>query len=187
MKNLYRKLIVFADGIFLKLLFSTKDKVESDEIVFVRTDMIGDFFSWIPFLISQNFKNISIICTESLSEYISSLNVFNNVYPINIKKFKIIGIYRYRTLYNLRKINPKLVVNTRFSRSIIVDDSIVRIFKNKNIITMGINGDNFNITADDKVISNKWYHELINIPSCVRNELSRNKLVLDKIKNLGVK
>ena len=185
LKKFYIRLIIFTDSIFIFLISLKIIKDITNEILFIRIDMVGDLFSWLPLLKSEFSQKISIICSDNVSDYLKSLNIFTGVYPLDIERFKIIGLYRYRMMNLFIKINPRITVNARFSRSIILDDSICRIFKNSKTNIVGINGDNFNISAEDKIISNNWYCEIIEIPRNIKNEIQRNKYILAKIKEMN--
>jgi hypothetical protein len=177
-------MIIFLDGIFLTLISSSMKYEKNNEILFLRTDMIGDFFVWAPLIVGKGHINYGLVCSDQIAEYAKQLNIFKNVYPLDFYKFKTNLFYRYKKIYFLLKSNPKIVVNSRFSRSLIIDDSIIRAFSAINVYTVGADGDNFNINRSDKLLSDKWYNFLVKIPVNISNEIIRNKYLFNEVNKL---
>ena len=75
--------------------FSYKNK--SFLIVILRFDALGDLFLWLSCaeVIRKKYKqsHITLICKEEYYEFLSSLNLFDSLVPVNLNKFlKILNI-----------------------------------------------------------------------------------------------
>lgn len=149
--------------IFKKLIF--KKINDKNKICVVKVDKIGDFILWISaaknLKSSSNNKKIVLIVNEINFNIAKYLNIFDEIIPINIKKYTRNIFYRININQILIRKNYYTIYHPTFSRFFSTGDSLVRISTSPNKI--GFYGDKFNQSSLQNRISNNWYSKLINI------------------------
>lgn len=171
MKNKFIKEII--KSILFKInknlyLFSKIKKIkESNSIVIIRTDNIGDFIIWLweAKKYKEYYKNkkLILVCNKSYEKFAKSLiGYFDEVIPIDIKKYHLNIFYRYHILNLLRKEKYEKVIVPVYSRNLITESIVQNIFSVEKI---GIDGDCSNLNLKLLKIGNKFYTKLIFIKS----------------------
>jgi ADP-heptose:LPS heptosyltransferase len=184
--------LYFLDNFFFILYKKNKKNKNNNNIIsIIRVDNIGDFIIYISSynLIPKqyiNFKKI-LICNELVYELAKSLNIFDKIITIDIHKFTVNIIYRYKILKIVSSISTKIVLQPTFSRRFETGDSLVRFIPSEKKI--GFNGDNNNQNKLLRSISDKWYQELIQSDYPLKMEMDRNHEFFTKLtrKNIPFK
>ncbi len=156
-------LFVILYFIIFKLILSIfRQKNKYNGIVILRLDALGDLFLWLSSAneIRKKYKenHITLVCKEEYVEFLSSLNLFNTLIPINLNKFFKNPIYHFHTINRITKCSYDLLLSPMYSRAIKCDLLAKLIFAKKKI---GCFGDNSSIRKFTKVITNTWYSDLV--------------------------
>ena len=171
-KFIYKYSCLFLD-FYVCLGFSRGGK---EGVVLIRLDAIGDFIIWLDSAkeFRQIYPNekITLIANSAWSDLASSAPYWDEVWSINITKLTQNPIYRWRILRKIRRKNFKIAIQPTFSRAIMYGDSIIRATRSENRI--GSMGDMFNISLNDKNISDRWYTKLLPASAEPMMELMRN-------------
>ena len=143
----------------------------------VRTDAIGDFTIWAqsaPALVEhfKQKKQIILIVQECNAELARDLNLFDQIWPINIRRFTRNPLYRYLFLVNIRSKGFHTAIDLIFSRLKLIDATLIR--ATQAPVKIGLRGDKANMTERDYLRSNRWYTELIDLSKDNTHELTRN-------------
>ena len=186
LKNLIKWCVLLINELICYFLPKNKNLIIEDKIVFVRLDNIGDFIIWLHSLsnLKQEMRRLNkksvLICNAAVKELAIETTLFDEIIPINIKKFNLNLNYKYKVLKSLRKRKFYKVVSPIYSRNIATEGIIKNILSNKKI---GIDGDLSNITKFQKIFTNKNYSELILLESYKKMELYKNLEIFNKIFN----
>ncbi len=182
---------VFA--LFRFLVFIVLDKAaiiaardQTNSLVLIRLDNIGDFVLWLPSaeklcaLYSVNKKPI-LVCNQTCSELALATNLFSDVIGVDpVRLSRDLG-YRFRTLRRIANLGASFTIQPTYSRSFLTSDSLVRASGAK--LRIGFDGDLSNIRPWQKWISDRWYTKLVSASAMPMMELDRNAEFLH---NLGV-
>lgn len=189
MKRLIYGLIKTILGIYLYSIDSVcliikRRKKSTDKIItIVRLDAIGDFVIYISSnnLIPRKYKDFRkvLICNELVLGLAESLGIFDYIIPVNLNKFKTNLIYRINILKKVSSINTHIILQPTFSRGFATGDTIVR-FSNANL-RIAFNGDLVNQSRFFRLISDRWYSNLIEPESSIKMELERNHEFIEKV------
>jgi ADP-heptose:LPS heptosyltransferase len=156
---------------------------DSDKIVIIRVDAIGDFVIWLDAAkaLEKKFgKNQIILIVNELNlEIASTLSYWGQIVPIQMKKFKNSFKYRYKIIRELNKLNCQKVINTTYSRAFWLDDSIVHHINARQ--KTGILGDYSNDPSWKLKLSNKWYNRLFKAENQINHEIIRNSEILNQL------
>ena len=124
---IYSIIVVFFDSLFINKIKRTKKNTQN--VVFIRTDAIGDFVLWLSSLKEWenniHGSNKILVCNEIYHEFAKSLNFFNEIFPINVKKLKHNFIYRYKIINRLKNIILLIFVLVGSTILILTNESIV--------------------------------------------------------------
>ena len=154
--------VIFYFVVFKLILFFFRQKNKSKGIVILRIDALGDLFLWLSSAneIRKKYSDnhITLICKEEYLEFLSSLNLFNTLIPINLNKFFKNPIYQFHTINIITKYSYDLLLRPMYSRAIKCDLLAKLIFAKKKI---GCFGDNSSIRKLTKIVTNNWYSELV--------------------------
>ena len=176
-----RRLFLFSIDSFFFIL-NKKNKKKNNSITIVRVDNIGDFIIYISSnnLVPKKYINLKkyLICNELVMELAESLDIFDYIIPINIKKFKVNIIYRLKILKKVSSLNTEIVFQPTFSRCFETGDTLVRFTSARKKV--GFNGDNVNQNNFFRFLSDKWYNQLIQPDNFVKMELDRNHEFITK-------
>ena len=183
-KNLELIKILFfylVDSFYFKIIKQKSSYKNS--ITIVRFDAIGDFIIYVS---SNNiipkqylsFKKI-LICNELVFDVAKSLKIFDQIIPINLNKFKGNLIYRLQIYNQLVSLETYIALQPTFSRRFETGDSVIRFISAK--IKIGFNGDFINQDKIFRLISDRWYNELIEPENIIKMEIERNHEFIEKV------
>jgi ADP-heptose:LPS heptosyltransferase len=185
MQNLMRKLWVMAVGrigIWFDwfAVMTASNAVAEGRICLVRIDAIGDFFIWsrcasqIRTLYRE--QAIVLIANSLWADVAKELPYWDEVWPLDPKRFGREPIYRFKMLRRMRRAGFATVISPIFSRALLAGDSLVR--ASGAAQRVGFVGDLTNIFAAEKKISDTWYTDLVPVENGVYSEVERNSLFL---------
>lgn len=136
-------------------------------ILIARTDLMGDFIVWFNALkfIAKKYKKenykVILLGNEVWTALAEKTKVFDEIIPINRKKYFKDFSYRKNILNELNKHNFDYLFQTAYSRDFAVADSITRNVKAKNKIAFRRNNEaEYSIW---NLLSNNWYSKLISV------------------------
>ena len=170
----------------LCLLLPYPRKVElKKKILIIRLDGAGDFILWLD--AAKGFRKLFPFPQYKLtllgnSEWYSlarGMSFFDEVLPLERRKFIINPIYRFNMLKKIRRANYKKVIQPTFSRKFMFEDSIVRVSGAEERI--GINSDFSRIQKWQKRISDQWYTNIVHTKKGLLFELERNAEFIRKL------
>ncbi|WP_320041293.1 glycosyltransferase family 9 protein [uncultured Desulfobacter sp.] len=145
-------------------------------ILLVKLDAIGDFFIWLDQ--AGEYRKIYpderiVLAANSLYlSLASSLPYWDKIIPVHVKKYAGNPLYRLKKNIELKKLAFKKAINPVYSRSFVMDDSVIHLCNAD--IKIGSKGNNSNIKPYQKKISNTWYTKLIPSSEYEEMELIRN-------------
>ena len=97
---------------------------------------------------------------------------WDQVLPIDSKKFKSLTGYRWRLLREIKNMSATIAIQPTFSREFYHGDTIIR--ASNALKKVGSVGDMSNRNWLKKIISDRWYTELIPASAIKMTELERN-------------
>lgn len=119
-------LFFFSFLLFVKPFLSNKSKSDSNNILVVNTEKLGDIILALRFLQnviqSERESRIFLLVDEKYHSGIFCDEIQFKILPVNKKKYRTSIIYRTLTLLNLRKIGFKKIFNISPSRGIVNDE-----------------------------------------------------------------
>ena len=170
---------------FILSVFSYKNK--SNGIVILRFDALGDLFLWLSctegIRKKYNQNHITLICKEEYYEFLSSLNLYDTLIPVNLNKFFKNPKYHFMTLIKIRKNNYDVFLNPMYSRSLKSDFFAKLIIAKKKI---GHIGDNSSIRKYTKLITNNWYSQLISVNTDEKQQQHEIQRNFNFLKHIGI-
>lgn len=171
--------------IYDTFLLSVKKTSPRNTIAVIRLDAIGDFILYISSLdlVPTQYQKMrkALICNELVFEIAKSLNIFDEIIPINLKKFRSNFIYRKKMIKKVIELKSKVAIQPTFSRSFFYGDSIIR--ATRADIKIGFNGDFINQSKLIRNISDRWYTKLIKPENTIKMEIERNHEFFEKVSN----
>jgi ADP-heptose:LPS heptosyltransferase len=157
------------------IIFPRKS-VQSNDVVLVRLDNIGDFVLWLD--AAKEFRKLypkrklTLIANQAWASLALLLPYWDEVIPIDRKKLRRNPIYRWKTLSQLHRLGFDTAIQPTFSREFLLGDSLIR--ASGATVRIGSAGDLSNMTPLQKRISDRWYTRLIPVSSEPMMELQRN-------------
>lgn len=189
MKNLIKWSVLLINEVIIMLLFSYKKvRVLKDTIILVRLDNIGDFIIWLHSL--KNLKNesknkkIILVCNKVFEELAIESKIFDEIIGIDVKKFNLNLVYKYKVLKKLRINKYEKLISPIYSRNVATEGIVKNILATEKV---GINGDTSNITKYQQKFTNKNYTKLIEIESKNKMQLYINIEFFNKVFNTNYK
>jgi len=161
-----------------------RSKSSLKRLLLVRIDYIGDFIIWLD--TARYFRqyypdhHITLVVYEPCVPLARQFPYWDAILPLNLKRFRFNPLYRFHYLRRIRKSGFEIAIQPVHSRAFFCGDAIIHASAAKERI--GSTGDNSNITAVRKRISDRWYSKLILIKSPV--ELKRNSDFVKKLFNI---
>ena len=158
------------------LLFNKRKSKNTESVLIIRLDAIGDFILWLDS--AQHFrkiypdKKIVLLGNQVWTDIAKKFSYWDEVWELNRREFYQNLPYRMRLLKKIRKAGFDVVVETTYSREFIYGDAIVRISGAREKISSV--GDCSNIEAIEKKISDQFYTRLIPVNPQPLMELKRN-------------
>jgi len=147
-------------------------------VLLIRQDAIGDFVIWLD--TAKEYRNlyppekykIVLIGNDLWYSLAKTLPYWDEVLPVNVKQFKAFSLYRKNLLRKVRSLGAQITVQTAFSGEFYLADSLVR--ASNSLRKVGSVGDMSNRNWFKKIISDRWYTELVPASTKQLTELERN-------------
>ena len=177
--------MVLSFDVLITSLFGRRKTKINKNILIVRIDHIGDYLLWAGQVIElrklypKGEYKLTLIGNETWSDLVPK-NIFDSTIFINRNKFIKSIYYRIKIGKIIYKNNYETVINTTYSRNILLDDAIIKY--SKALYCIGHYGDDTNQGVFLKKISNNFYSSLIKLPDDVKFELEINAYF---VQNLG--
>lgn len=164
---------VIFDYIVHFVKFSHQNKYE---ILVIRLDAIGDFFLWLDqakeYRKIYPDKKIYLVANLIWADLAAYLPYWDEIISVDIKKYTRNPVYRIKKNNEISKIRFDNIINSTYSRSFLLSDSIVRISNADEKI--GFDGNLSNMKAWQKKIGDRWYTKLVPSSPAEKMELVRN-------------
>jgi ADP-heptose:LPS heptosyltransferase len=160
------------------LTLTTPGAAQSDRVLIVRLDAIGDFVLWLDAAqtTAKNYrrqgKEVILVANSIWATWAKELAIFDDVIALDKRKFEFNLWYRFCLGRKIRKLNCFSTVQPTHSRQWLFGDAIVRIAGSPQRV--GSVGDVENIETWQKQISDRWYTRLIYADPAPCMELVRN-------------
>jgi len=136
---------------------------QSDNVLIVRLDAIGDFVIWLAAAkeIRKIFagRRLTLLGNELWTDLAKELHWFDAVWSLNRKKFLMNPFYRLKMLGKIQSGGFSISLHTVFNRDFFVGDVSVKASRASRRI--GFSGSTENIKPRNKRISDGWYTELV--------------------------
>ena len=134
-------------------------------VLLVRQDAIGDFIMWLD--TAKEFRQlfpakkykIILIGNASWCGLADEFPYWDQVLPIDSKKFKSFSGYRWGLLRKIKNMRAHIAIQPTFSREFYNGDTIIR--ASTALKKVGSVGDMSNRNWLKKIISDHWYTELV--------------------------
>jgi ADP-heptose:LPS heptosyltransferase len=159
-------------------------------VVFVRTDNLGDFILWLPAARALRAhwpwpnRRFVLVANNSWAHFAESLGIFDRVISLSRLQFQRNPIYRAKELlFRLSRIRADLVVTAVYSRDPLTSDSVARAICAPRKVAPDGNSSSTNI---DLSLSYKWYTELIGTPGVSTHETVRNAAFVKQLADISV-
>lgn len=186
LKNLMKYVVIYLDCI-LDIVLKKSNNLINKDLILIRVDGIGDFILWMRSaeIIRKEYKGkIILVCNESSYSLAKELNYFDEIIPIDTKRFNYNIFYKYKILKNLRKNKYKLLINSTYSKSIASESLVKYIISQEKI---GNYGDCSNLTKFQKEMYEGNYTRLIKTDSENKMELYKNLDFINELFNKNYK
>ena len=154
-----------------------KDSTKKN-IIIIRQDGIGDFIIWLDTakeyrkLYPTGEYRIILVGNELWCDLAKELSYWDEIIPINLKKFKTISKYRSNILRKIKNLKAELTIQPTFSREFYHGDSLAR--ASGAFRKIGSAGDMSNRNKLKKWLASRWHTELIPASQGQMSELERN-------------
>ena len=177
LKSFYLFFVTVITFIFDSFVIITVRKpAHSRGVGLIRMDSIGDFILWLD--AAKEFRNLypnvktTLIANQVWSDLAKLLPYWNDVIPVDRNKFTRNPLYRFQIFRRIRKRGFESVIHTTYSRDYFRGDSLIR--ATGALQRIGSFGDISNMTSLQKIISDRWYSQLLSATSRPLMELQRN-------------
>jgi ADP-heptose:LPS heptosyltransferase len=189
LKPITRRVAFFLEiftAIFDCFALSRKSDHNNKTLIIFKTDAIGDYILFHNFLKyfreSEKYKDYKIVFVGNIicKPLFDSLDnsYVNEFVWLDLKLLRNNIAYRIQTIKKINIYLPEDIINVLYSRAYYVDHIIKYINAETKI---AVEGDNRNILSYLKILTNKFYTRLINIPSKFSFEFLRNKYLVETI------
>lgn len=175
------------DGIATLLLFDKGTPNDRQSVLVVRMDAIGDFVLWLDSanalrkLFPSEHYHLVLLGNALWGELVASTRIFDEYIPVKRNQFYYDIHYRFDIWKTLRNRKWDFAIHPTFSRDCLYGDAVVRVSGAAKRI--GSIGDLSNQPAWLKLISNRWYTQLLPASDRPLMELERNA---EFIRGLGI-
>lgn len=170
-----RSLLHFILGESIRLLVPRTP--ESGTLV-LRLDALGDFILWlssgascIAGLARSEGRSV-LVANSDWAEFASELRLFDEVWPLEVRRFRREPLYRLRFLARLRSRGFARIIQPRSAREFLLEDLIVRAAG--AVRTTTPSGSHANLNPPLKRITDAWYTDLLPTPAHATQELEIN-------------
>ena len=157
---------------------SPKQENKFQLVLFVRQDAIGDYILWLDTakkyrnLFPQEKYKILLVGNALWCDLADILTYWDKVIPIDVKKFKSFSRYRWVLLREIQSLGASIAIQPTYSREFYHGDALIR--ASNAFRKVGSVGDMSNRTWLKKIISDRWYTELVTASTKQMTELERN-------------
>ena len=145
------------------------------DVLLLRLDALGDFVLWLDSAKEYRKlypdRKITLLVNASWLELAKALPYWDEVWSLDIGKFRYQPFYRIQMLTRIRRKGFAIVCQPRFSREFLLEDSIVLV--SGAVQRIAFEGDCSNLRPQEKKFSDRWYTRLLPNPSSPA-ELERN-------------
>lgn len=144
-------------------------------VALIRLDAIGDFILWLDS--AKEYRRlyagqrIVLIANAVWADWAANFPYWDEVWSLDLPRFKRNLAYRVHILVKVRQAGFATVIQPTYSRTF-EGDSLIRVSGATQRI--GSVGDESNIIAPVKAVSNRWYTQLIPASEQFLMELERN-------------
>lgn len=162
----------------------TDERQSSQNILWVRTDSIGDAVlssSMLPH-IREKFKHsrITVLCQEHIAPLYETCPHINEIIPFNAAKAYQDENYRNEIMQRLSGLQFDLSLNSVYSREPLTDFFAIGSNAKERI---ALNGDTSNMAAEVRDRNNQYYSRLLQSEGECKTELERHR---DFLKQIGI-
>jgi ADP-heptose:LPS heptosyltransferase len=164
--------------------FFSINRKNGDKILIIKIDAIGDAILFLPIIeyLKELEMQFDLICSIDSFEIYKLAGGFDKIYAIDYKKFLSTSIlsyiYKIKQLNILSKIRYKSIIQTRYTRSFFVEDSIVSVCNARKKI--GIAGE---VDFSSKRIFIKSKYDVLFQVNSNLHELEKNFYFFNKVFN----
>ena len=162
-----------ADAVLLSLLPRGR---ETNDVMIVRLDAIGDFVLWLDAAKELRRlhpgRRLVLVGNAIWAGLASRMDYWDEVVPVHLSRFTRLSVYRLRVLASVRRRGFVRAVQPTYSRVSIVGDVLIRASRARERV--GSAGDLSNMTPDEKRASDRIYTELVPARPGAMMEISRN-------------
>jgi len=158
------------------VIIIVRKPAHTNGIGIIRMDSIGDFILWLDS--AKEFRNLypntklTLIANQVWSDLARLLPYWDDVIPVDRNKFTRHLLYRFQIFRRVRKRGFQSVIHTTYSRDYFRGDSLIR--ATGALQRIGSSGDISNMISLQKIISDRWYSQLLPATSKPLMELQRN-------------
>ncbi|MBT5793445.1 MAG: hypothetical protein HOI10_01095, partial [Deltaproteobacteria bacterium] len=150
-------------------------KNQLEVVLLIRQDAIGDFVMWLDtakeyreLYPSENYR-IVLVGNAVWFDLAKGLPYWDEVLPINVKKFKTFSSYRRNILRKVNSFGAQIAVQPTFSREFYHGDSLVRASNAFHKVSSV--GDMSNRNWLKKTLADGWHTDLIPASTQIMTEL----------------
>ena len=185
LKNVLKWIIFLITDLFVRF---TGRPIRKDTILLIGPDGIGDFILWLDAaeklrsLYPPDNYRVTLLANEIWADVAGQIPNWDEIWPLNQKKFLRNPVYRYRILKKIRDAGFETTIQPAYSRRFFVEDAIIKACNSEERI--GFSGDNSKIESWQKHISDRWYTRLIPATAEPLMELKRNA---EFVQGLGIR
>lgn len=157
-------------------------------LLIVKMDGIGDYVlvhNYIDMLCLNGIFadwHVTLLCNDSWASLANLLLPNVTCVPLDIRQYEKNAWYRFVLEQKLNENKFDVIIHPVYSRCFWVDSLIARINSNKKI---AFAGDTTNMTPEEKVYSDTFYHELIDTSSDRLFEFDRNRVFFESITGIS--
>jgi ADP-heptose:LPS heptosyltransferase len=151
----------------------------SGAVLVVRLDAIGDFLIWlgvgagdIAQLARRRGRSV-LLAKQDWAAFAGSLNLFDEVWPVDTERLKFDPLYRFKLQLRLRRQGFDLLIQPRAAREFLLEDLLIRVVGSPEVV--GSLGNTRNITPRLKRIGDRWHTRLIEVPPESAHEMERSR------------
>ena len=185
--SIYNLVVLLGDLLFVGF---GKVKPNSNDVLIVKTDGIGDYILWLESakalraVYPPSKYHVTLLGNSIWLDLAKEHGMFDRYIPMDIKRLTYSFSYRYAKLKEVRRQKYETVIHPVYSRYYHRGDTIVRAIGARNVI--GSVGDSSNILPWFKWVSDRWYTQLIPVSAGLKTELERNAEFMEGLGYRGV-
>jgi ADP-heptose:LPS heptosyltransferase len=147
-------------------------------VLLIRQDAIGDFVMWLDTakeyrkLYHSDKYRIILVGNAMWFDLAKGLPYWDEILPIDVKKFKTFSRYRLSILRQVRSLGAKIAIQPTLSREFYHGDSLIR--ASNAFKKISSTGDMSNRNFFKKTLADRWHTKLIPASTQSMTELERN-------------